>query len=53
MTVATEAASAAASGNLRVAALYGAAQAFAPLAALLIAALIARSVFRHRQGVPR
>lgn len=53
MTVATEAASAAASGNLRVAAVHGAAQAIAPLVALCLAALIGRSVFRHRQGVPR
>jgi putative thiamine transport system permease protein len=53
MTVATEATSAASSGNLRLAAAYGAAQALAPLIALLLAAVIGRSVFRHRQGVPR
>ncbi len=53
MTVATEATSAASSGNLRLAAAYGAAQALAPLTALLFAALIGRAAFSGRQGVPR
>jgi putative thiamine transport system permease protein len=53
MTVATEATSAASSGNLRLAAAYGAAQAVAPLIALILAALIARWLFRNRQGVLR
>lgn len=52
-TVATEAASAASSGNLRVAAVHGAAQAIAPLLALGAAMLIGQLLFRNRQGVPR
>ncbi len=52
-TVATEAASAASSGNLRVAAVHGAAQAIAPLIALGVAMLTGQSLFRNRQGVPR
>lgn len=52
VTVATEAASAAASGNLRVAAAYGAAQAVAPLMMLATCTYAARAVYRHRRGVP-
>jgi putative thiamine transport system permease protein len=52
VTVATEAASAAASGSLRVAAAYGAAQAVAPLMVLAICTYAARAVYRHRRGVP-
>jgi putative thiamine transport system permease protein len=53
MTIATEAASAASSGNLRLAAVYGGAQAMAPLTALLCAALVGGWMFRNRQGVRR
>jgi putative thiamine transport system permease protein len=53
MTIATEATSAASSGNLRLAAVYGGAQAIVPLIALLCAALAAGWVFRNRQGVRR
>jgi putative thiamine transport system permease protein len=52
ITVATEAASAAASGNLRVAAVNAAAQAAAPVIALVLSTLAARAVYRNRQGVP-
>jgi putative thiamine transport system permease protein len=52
ITVATEAASAAASGNLRVAAINAAAQATAPVIVLALATFVARAVFRNRQGVP-
>ena len=53
VTIATEAASAAASGNLRTAAVYGALQALLPLAAFAVAGLGAHTVFRRFRGVPR
>ena len=53
ITVATEAAGAAASGNLRTAAVYGAFQALLPLGAFAAAALGARTVFPRFGGVPR
>lgn len=52
-TIATEAAGAAASGNLRTAAVYGALQALLPLAAFAVAALGAQRVYRRFNAVPR
>ena len=53
ITVATEAASAAASGSLRTAAVYGALQAFLPLGAFALASIGAHLLYRRYAGVPR
>ena len=53
VTIATEAANAAASGNLRTAAVYGALQALLPLAAFATASLGAHTLYRRFRGVPR
>ena len=53
VTIATEAASAAASGSLRIAAIYGALQAALPLLTLGIASVGAHFVYRRFGGVPR
>ncbi|MGH8132474.1 MAG: ABC transporter permease [Steroidobacteraceae bacterium] len=52
-TLATEAAAAIGSGNLRSAAVSAAAQALAPLATFGTALLASHRLFRHRRGVPR
>lgn len=52
VTVATEAASAAASGNYRIASVHATAMAAAPLLALLLATWAARTLYRNRRGVP-
>jgi putative thiamine transport system permease protein len=52
-TVATEAAAAAASGNLNIAAAYAAAQMTAPLLAMGAAIGIGSALFARRRGVPR
>lgn len=53
ITLATEAAGAAASGNMRIAGINGAAQALAPLTVLALATLVSRSVYRNRKDMPR
>ena len=53
ITIATEAASAAASGNLRTAAVYGALQALLPLAAFAVASVGGHVLFRRYRGVSR
>ena len=53
VTIATEAASAAASGALHIAALYGALQAALPLLAFAVTSTAAHIVYRRFGGVPR
>ena len=53
VTIATEAASSAASGALHIAALYGALQAALPLLAFAVASTAAHFVYRRFSGVPR
>ncbi|NNE61185.1 MAG: ABC transporter permease, partial [Woeseia sp.] len=52
-TAATEAAAAAGSGNLRLAAAHAILLAVIPLAAFAVAYTVGAIAFRHRRGVPR